>query len=101
MVRHPTAWHDYPRHQQLESTSAGGEHPRPMNRNRCAAPCCSVIVAHGPGALHMGGEAMRPNMYVSVTIRCRCGFELRLCVPVGVAVPEPLRCSPGAPIGPP
>lgn len=44
---------------------------------------------------------MGPNMFVRVTIRCRCGFEWVLCVPVGVAVPGPLRCHPGAPIGMP
>jgi hypothetical protein len=44
---------------------------------------------------------MRPDhMFVSVTIVCRCGFEwASLCVPVDLAVPDPLRCSPGgAPI---
>ena len=40
-------------------------------------------------------------MFVSVTIRCRCGFEWALCVPVDLAVPAPLRCSPGGPIGAP
>lgn len=44
---------------------------------------------------------MRPCSYVSVTIRCRCGCEWRICVPVHLAVPEPLRCSPGAPIAAP
>lgn len=44
---------------------------------------------------------MTPRMYVDVTIRCRCGYDLKLCVPVDLAVPEPLRCSPGRPIAAP
>lgn len=36
--------------------------------------------------------------YVDVTVRCRCGLDWNLCVPVNLAVPGPLRCNPGAPI---
>ena len=31
-------------------------------------------------------------------IVCRCGHEWDLCVPVGLAAPEPLRCGPGGSI---
>lgn len=44
---------------------------------------------------------MRPNMFVSVTIRCGCGFEWLLCVPVDRGIPDPLRCSPGVPVSAP
>jgi hypothetical protein len=33
--------------------------------------------------------------YVKAVIRCRCGHDWGLCVPVQLAVPAPLRCSPG------
>ena len=39
--------------------------------------------------------------FVKVLIRCRCGFEWDLCVPVALAVPGPLRCRPGPSIVPP
>ena len=34
-------------------------------------------------------------------ILCRCGFRWDLCVPVGMEVPEALRCPPGEPIARP
>lgn len=36
--------------------------------------------------------------FVKAIIRCRCGFEWQLCVPVALTVPGPLRCRPGASI---
>ena len=39
--------------------------------------------------------------YVKVVVRCRCGFDWDLCVPVQLAVPDPLRCRPGGSIAPP
>ena len=43
---------------------------------------------------------MRSN-YTKAMILCRCGFRWNLCVPVGLAVPAPLKCSPGTPIATP
>lgn len=91
----------YPQH-DVGAHRPGADTPGRWNRNRRAAPVCRFIVAHGPAALHSTKEkAVGPNMFVSVTIQCRCGFEWVLCVPVGVGVPEPLRCHPGAPIAVP
>lgn len=39
--------------------------------------------------------------FVKTLIRCRCGFEWELCVPVALAVPGPLRCRPSPSIVPP
>ena len=36
--------------------------------------------------------------YTKVTILCRCGYRWDLCGLVGLAVPEPVQCRPGAPI---
>lgn len=39
--------------------------------------------------------------YAKTMILCRCGFKWDLCVPVGLDVPEPLVCHPGAPLARP
>jgi len=38
--------------------------------------------------------------FTKAKIRCGCGAEAELCVAVRLAVPEPLQCSPGAPLDP-
>jgi hypothetical protein len=41
-----------------------------------------------------------PANYVQVRIQCRSRSQiLDLCVPVNRQVPEPLRCTPGNPVG--
>ena len=40
---------------------------------------------------------MRYN-YTKAMILCRCDFKWDLCVPVGLEIPESLRCRPGKPI---
>jgi hypothetical protein len=101
-IRQLSSPRSYDRRRQRESASAGGCHPRPIQPEPLCGASLRFIVAHGPGALHLEeGEAVGPNMFVSVTIRCGCGFEWALCVPVGLAVPAPLACNPGVPIAAP
>ena len=38
--------------------------------------------------------------FTKARIRCGCGAEAELCVPVRLEVPESLQCSPGAPFNP-
>lgn len=57
------------------------------------------MLTHGPGAIHSQKESVVRNDYVTVTVLCPCNREWRLCVPVSLAVPRSLRCSPnGSPI---